>query len=424
MKLSGKFFKTKVKQAIKSQDMFGHKIGLTYKNKSSYKTSFGGIITILFRLGIIIYLAMQLIDVYNRKFELKLSTQYRNLYHDQTQYKFDNGGFDIAVGEVVTQWINVEGQPSFQNTTTTDFDLKICTSDRFASMSEASILGIYGGFYCAQNFNSSWLQGAKYSQKMKFQSIKVDKCNQRLLTQKNATALCASESEIQDVINAATVQIGVMNQIFNADNFKDYPLVPKILVETFNIQSAVAQRAVYVLKRNEAILKDNWIFASWGSQNFTSYETSLRSMSFPQANTDNTVFTFILGMNDQITITERKVFTLLDALSSTGGLLQFMIIALAFLTRNVQQNMFYLSVIKKIFLFDESHFSGKKESVSKDSYKTTRQKSNSNQGDQNENCTPDKLSKVKLFSWQQSPSREQPLSKNQSVNYKSNSIEN
>lgn len=46
----------------------------------------------------------------------------------------------------------------------------------------------------------------------------------------------------------------------------------------------------------------------------------MRGMSIGQASTDNPCFTMILGMNDQVSITERRVTTLLDALSSTGGL--------------------------------------------------------------------------------------------------------
>ncbi len=65
-----------------------------------------------------------------------------------------------------------------------------------------------------------------------------------------------------------------------------------------NIQSDVAVRSVYLLKRNEAILRDNWLTSAWGESNFTSYETSFRGMSTPKANENNPLLTFILGMND------------------------------------------------------------------------------------------------------------------------------
>ena len=54
--------------------------------------------TLIFRVAIAIYLAFQLLDVAYRKSELKLSTNYRNLYHDMTTYDFSNGSFDLAVG--------------------------------------------------------------------------------------------------------------------------------------------------------------------------------------------------------------------------------------------------------------------------------------------------------------------------------------
>lgn len=54
--------------------------------------------TLLFRIAIAIYLGFLIFDVANRKSELKLSINYRNLYHDMTSYSFANGTFDMAVG--------------------------------------------------------------------------------------------------------------------------------------------------------------------------------------------------------------------------------------------------------------------------------------------------------------------------------------
>jgi len=92
--------------------------------------------------------------------------------------------------------------------------------------------------------------------------------------------------------------VPTLNFIFNVDKFKENPIESKILTEAFSIQSSVAIRAVYLLKRNEAILKDNWLTSTFGETNYTSYETSLRSMSVPRADENNPLLTFILGMND------------------------------------------------------------------------------------------------------------------------------
>lgn len=94
------------------------------------------------------------------------------------------------------------------------------------------------------------------------------------------------------------VQIPTLNYIFNVDTFRDNPIESKILTESMNIQSDVALRAVYLLKRNEAILRDNWLTSAWGESNYTSYETSLRGISTAKVNEMNPLLVFILGMND------------------------------------------------------------------------------------------------------------------------------
>jgi hypothetical protein len=110
--------------------------------------------------------------------------------------------------------------------------------------------------------------------------------------------LCKSLPEINEVVNNMVVQVPTLNFIFNVDTYKTNPIESKILTDAFNIQESVALRAVYLLKRNEAILRDNWLTSTFGEANYTSYETSLRQMSIPKADENNPLLTYILGMND------------------------------------------------------------------------------------------------------------------------------
>jgi hypothetical protein len=53
------------------------------------------------------------------------------------------------------------------------------------------------------------------------------------LNKRNPGKVCKPMEEIDEVINGLTVSIALLNFIFNADTFEDYPIKPKILVETF-----------------------------------------------------------------------------------------------------------------------------------------------------------------------------------------------
>ena len=46
-----------IKGVIKSVDIYGHPINLTYKNRAEFQSVFGGILTLLFRVIVILYVA-------------------------------------------------------------------------------------------------------------------------------------------------------------------------------------------------------------------------------------------------------------------------------------------------------------------------------------------------------------------------------
>lgn len=72
-------------------------MNLTYKQNQKYKTTLGGIFTILSKTLILIYLVFQLKDVLNKKSEVRIANKYRDLNYDMTEYTFDHGQFDLAV---------------------------------------------------------------------------------------------------------------------------------------------------------------------------------------------------------------------------------------------------------------------------------------------------------------------------------------
>ncbi len=75
------------------------------------------------------------------------------------------------------------------------------------------------------------------------------------------------------------------------------------------------------------------------SRNLTYYETGLRAINIQTSS--NPLLSFVLGMNDNVQITERTALTILDALSSVGGLFQAMIIIIKYIIGKFQDQLFY-----------------------------------------------------------------------------------
>ena len=58
------------------------------------------------------------------------------------------------------------------------------------------------------------------------------------------------------------------------------------------------------------------------------------------------------GIDEQVTRTERKKQTVPEVLSIVGGLMGFTMMLLKFLIRSIQAQMFNLSLMKQLFLYN------------------------------------------------------------------------
>ena len=57
-------------------------------------------------------------------------------------------------------------------------------------------------------------------------------------------------------------------------------------------------------------------------------------------------------MDDEVTNNQRSVYTLIDALSNTGGFISIFYSAVGFLISQIQASIFFLSIISKLFLYE------------------------------------------------------------------------
>ncbi len=84
-------------EGLRKIDRFGHPISLTYKNETTFKSSFGGTMTLLSILTLLAYFGVLLSQIiYSENYSITNSRFIRNLYLDDTAYDFDTSNFDLA----------------------------------------------------------------------------------------------------------------------------------------------------------------------------------------------------------------------------------------------------------------------------------------------------------------------------------------
>lgn len=82
---------------ISRMDIYGHSINLTYNNEDKFKSTVGGISTIITRCVIVGYLVSILLDVFNNAGTITKSSEFLNTITDNSSYVVNSSNFDFAV---------------------------------------------------------------------------------------------------------------------------------------------------------------------------------------------------------------------------------------------------------------------------------------------------------------------------------------
>ena len=65
----------------------------------------------------------------------------------------------------------------------------------------------------------------------------------------------------------------------------------------------------------------------------------------------NTPINLVFILDEQQTTITRTAYTIFNALSAVGGMISIVVGVLSVLIRNLQENMFYTSIIKKMYIY-------------------------------------------------------------------------
>ena len=90
-------YKNKMLKLVKSTDMFGIPVSLTYKNENNIKSFPGGVMTLVTRLLILIYLFNQIVNVFQNSVDIQNTFFRRDFNTDSTQYNLTQSNFNFGI---------------------------------------------------------------------------------------------------------------------------------------------------------------------------------------------------------------------------------------------------------------------------------------------------------------------------------------
>eukprot|EP00347_Sterkiella_histriomuscorum_P007133 403350137 len=369
-----------IRKIIKNADLYGYPIGLQYKRKSSYQTVFGGAVTILSRLGILIFLLVLANNIINRQRKVTSKQKYSNLYN-KNYFTLNQTNFDIAVG---VQFYDGQSHLDIKNELHTymkfiidyqemkymadnngsyyvkreivPYELVPCTNDRFLGLdSQMSSLGINKpGWYCPKDF-VMFLQGKIESSDKRMMRVRVFPCQNSTTplsnngSQKSQT-ICKPYEEIYRVMSQTTINVAFINSYFDEDEFVKSPVKHEVKQFFYNFDFNQSYAKLMYIQKSNVITKDSWISSLFGYQNYEFYSVG---------HIDNTIgiikpslfemFQIIIYQGNYEVFVERQVITLVDILATCGGFANIIILVSRYTCKVFAQPLYYQSLFKKIF---------------------------------------------------------------------------
>eukprot|EP00347_Sterkiella_histriomuscorum_P003987 403362181 len=323
-----------VEKTLRKIDKFGHPITLTHEDEDSFKSSFGGVMTILTIIGLVVFFGLEVQRALDQsKYNITTSRQIRNYYYDNTEYNIDYKAFDFAVrlSYVGTQNVNIEQYFSInfydyfydlkENYTEGEFPRTIvqpklekikCTSDRLGGFTSG--IDDSSKFWCTKRTNYT-VKGGMVNAKIKYIQMALNYCQNETLQTTFPNLTCRPESEARTLLADIVLYIKYSEQYIDTGDFEN-PI--KSYLKQIQVQMTNdTEVRFFSLGQNYAVLQDSWLYSSKDEKNLTF--TTVTPVYTYKKMRPQTIYQIFLLQDDNVYTTSRKVYNLLDVLSTVGG---------------------------------------------------------------------------------------------------------
>ncbi|CDW73546.1 UNKNOWN [Stylonychia lemnae] len=333
----------------------------------------GGFLTLLSYFIIAVFFALQVLDVYNRKSSINTVTLYKS-YDDSVQ-TFNATNFDFAfqlfqffgndkpidnffryvslrasqIDQVLVP--NSEGVLE-QQVKFTDLEIVPCTKDRlFGSDYFQKILDQKNQMFCLRRNDSIYITGST-----SIFSLAVDACNQNYLDQYYKGQKCEK--------NQTTILRTLMNMVFlthttsryfDLSEFEKDPIKVNVDSEYHFFVSSLFRQTNFYLKINKATRSDSMISSLLEYHETDYVECHVgREMSNDRIDDSKPYISVAFMLTSESKIIDRQVFTIVQALANTGGIIGIVFGLFSILIGPIQEFFFFQSFIADMFLTQDN----------------------------------------------------------------------
>eukprot|EP00347_Sterkiella_histriomuscorum_P011285 403373037 len=406
---------------IKKADIFGHPINLNYRNQSSFKTQFGGCITLIIQFLLFSYFVVLLINgIFRSEYAITNSSYYRNLSLDTDILYLNRQNFDFAFN---LSPMNINGDDEYASLDVDEYfkvevnqvimkgdgvktilyeeievPMVLCQGYRFNNQTETlTAMNMIDSYLCPQENFTIAMQGNQVATTAQLLNIRIKSCSQETLTLRSGNKTCKTKQESRNIAHLMLFTFPILQQYFDENDF-EVPIKNSISSDYYQLDFNYVHEQHLRVNPNIAYLQDSFISNSYGIQNITYYKTTKEySLHYVQQDSDpfdidsheTTFVNFYISLDDQVRKTKRTVETLVGVLSKFGGGISLLFAIGKILVKYLQQKLYYIKLLTNLFYLKEQsqtyqeqkQNSKKQNRKSKIDYKSTSQKSNLDQSE-------------------------------------------
>ena len=356
---------------IRKRDIFGVPVSLNFKGEETFKTTFGGLITLI---CIVISVNLMISEVRTMitrdNTVINTSTLIRDLINDSTEFKIGEDGFrfGLAVAEergqltddflLETEYLNftmfhhrLTRESIGSNNSSSEFvdlGLKRCDEEFSEVADQQTILNIgFDRYRCPEHKNYT-LGGNIYSEQLNEIIIRINRCTN------GSSIVCKSDAEIDTFIRNKFFNLGLSNFYFDGDDYDD-PIKPIIDDKlTFTFIPGLRKEVTIFMKINEAT--DNYDYAPFSSpRHYTYYENDRYIEQIVQRDSlrDKILLRVKIMLDEKSTKIERSVYSFNDMIGQVGGSVGFIVFIGSMIASVYTSTAYFCSLVSEFYHCDE-----------------------------------------------------------------------
>ncbi|CDW90869.1 UNKNOWN [Stylonychia lemnae] len=275
----------KFRKFIRQFDCTGAPIALNYNNSNTFKTTLGGSIS----------------QIYEREKLVTYKQVHKTANRDDQTSHLTIDNFDFALGIIF-----FDGQ-----------------SHLWENQEDMTSLGInQNGWFCLSNIDFV-LKGQFSSTVRSNIRFRIRPCENKTNVDLNnlpPSEICMSPQQISDLQQISTFNFAYLQSYFDQDEFNGSPVKHEINMAYLNMKNDQSYGLLLETTKNHVTTYDNWLSNYLTSSSYEFYSLkpgmSLVGVVKPNINDQLTVY---LTHSDQEIFIERKMITILDIFSVSGG---------------------------------------------------------------------------------------------------------